>query len=79
MKWGHRKKNKKKAVFFVTNSISMVQGGNSEQGVNTNSLLRICAAEKLLSPTGLSVFIYKMGVVITASSCCDYEDQNERK
>ena len=72
-------KKKKKAAFFVTNTISMVQGGNSEQGMDTNSLLRICVAEKLLNPTILSFFIYKMGVVITASSCCYYEDQNENK
>ena len=55
------------AVFFATNSISMVQGGNSEWGMDTHSLLRICVAEKLLSPTILSVSIYKLGVVITAS------------
>lgn len=54
---------KKMAVFFATNSISMVQGGNSERGMDTHSLLRICVAEKLLSPTILSVSIYKLGVV----------------
>ena len=74
---GTQEKKKKMAVLSPT-QCAQFRVEIQSRGVNTNAPLGICVAEKLLNPTILSFLLYKMGVVITSSSCDYYEDKNER-
>lgn len=73
------KKRKKRWLFSLSpTQCAQFRVEIQNRGINANPPLGICVAEKLLSLTILSFLLYKMGVVITFSSCDYYEDKNER-